>query len=191
MQLLSLLMLLGLIWSTLSCAIVAVTEAVYAFIIGVRIAIDKQALSISATITNIFLVINLCEPLVNIFLITYVGLHPNYNHTLPEQPLHRAIWLAMPMLILCLPLGGLLLKEAYYRNKSLQIFVLGMARWPIVVIAWANFDNWIISIPMALLGFKVLWSSIAMGKRELARLTSGTGKQYRSPAAYNRSPADG
>jgi hypothetical protein len=65
-----------------------------------------------------------------------------------------------------------LLKEAHYRNKCLQIFVLGMARWPIVVVAWASFDNWIISIPLALLGFKVLWSSIAMGKRELSRLKS-------------------
>jgi hypothetical protein len=170
MELLNLLMLLGLIWLILSCAILAITEALYSFIIGMMIAFDKQALSIPATIANILLVINLCEPLVNTFLIAYVGLHPAYQHAPPEQPFHRAIWLATPMLILCLPLGGLLLKEACYRNKCLQIFVLGMARWPIVVVAWTSFDNWIISILVALLGFKVLWSSIAMGKRELARL---------------------
>lgn len=180
-----LLILLGATLLLLYCIGAALAEAIYAFIIGIRIALDKQVLSIPAAITHNFLVINLCEPLVNTILITYIGLSPSYRHALAEQPLRSAIELAVPMLILCLPLGGLLLRETYYRKKCLQLFVLGMARWPIVVVAWASsniFDSsllgLIIPILMFLLGFKVLWSSIAAGKRELARLESGTSNQF-------------
>ena len=173
-----LLFVLGGIFLLLSLAWVALVEAVYAFSIGIRIAAEEQYLSLPAAITSSFLVINLCEPLINMILLTYIGL--GSERALIEQPIARSLWLTTPMIVIVfLPITGLLLGEPYYRKKSLRILILGLARWPIAFIAWVSVGTFqssplLLIMPslMFLLGFKVLWSSIAIGKSELTWLKS-------------------
>lgn len=164
---------------------VIVVGALGCFVVGccalrrARRSTDEQAS------TLYLLALNLCEPLINIAVITtfasnvdslLLGLpFEHYLYALIYSPL-QSILLTSPMAVLLLPAMGLFFRERRYRRLSGWLFGLGSLRWAlnilIFVIAVGDNSRRVFGVePLAMgligAGTGILWLSGIWGKHLL------------------------
>lgn len=155
------LILIVLFLFVISIPVLVVGNLVWAFGEGM------QAWSLSETAqgeharTLRFLAVNLCEPLINTFvilvcLVTLTGIY--------RDPVMRAALATLPMAVLLLPGLGTSFRNALYRDISLKIFRLGLARW---LITFFTLQMEPFSGLTFLAGLGLLWYSTHWGRRQL------------------------
>ena len=129
----------------------------YTFSIGLRAWQRAQKCSGEASQTFRFIALNLCEPLINTFLILVLSLlllASLFFHPSTDQYIY--LLLTLPMAVLLLPVQGIHFQNPLYRKVNRQLLLLGLARWGLNVLIISSaiaFEHRItaVSIPIAVL----------------------------------------
>ena len=146
-------------------ALVLLPALVYSFVLGVQAFKESGRQSGEYAMTLRFLGLNLCEPLINTYLIIFL-LYQYYGWE------HLLFLVNLPMIVLTIPALGLWFSDPFYRDKSKQILLLGLGRWGINILIllclgvedFGGVDVLLFLIPLNL---GLLWESIRWGKKHL------------------------
>lgn len=153
------------------CVLAIVSGAVYAFYVGLTTFNMSENYMGQRAVAMIFLGINLCEPLINTFIIGFF-IWVSLAAARGMSTTH-ALLLTSPMAVLLIPAYGLSFREPFYL-LSIKILLIGSLRWvitaSIMVINLAGTPDFlagdsIVFVAQIIGGSIVLWFSAFWGAK--------------------------
>lgn len=155
----------------LLCFVVVISGALYAFHVGLTAYNMSEKYEGQRAVTMIFLGINLCEPLINTFIIGFF-ISVSLAAARGMSTTH-ALLLTSPMAVLLIPAFGIFFHPEY-RSVCMKLLMVGFIRWMITAylligtlgrgyILSRGENFWLVLIA----GFIVLWASAIWGKNVL------------------------